>query len=179
MHLKEHYVKNALPHLQEKLGCKNRHAIPRLLKVVVNVGLGNVVRDDSTRNKTKESLEQITGQKPAITRARNSIAGFNIREGLIVGNKITLRGTRMYDFITKVIHVVLPRVRDFQGLAPSSLDTSGNLTIGFKENTIFPEIPPEQSSVPHGLEVTCVTSAKTREEAFELFKALQFPFKKE
>lgn len=176
MNLKEHYIKNVMPEFKKKFGYKNDLAIPRLIKIVVNVGLNAGIRDDKIKTYIEESLKKITGQQPIATQARHSIAGFNIRKGMIIGNKVTLRGANMYDFIEKIIHAVLPRVRDFQGLERKSLDNDGNLTIGLRENTIFPEITPE-GAASHGLEITCVTNARLKEEAFELFKLLKFPFK--
>ena len=179
MNLKEYYQKNVIPTLKEKFGYINIHAVPHITKVVVNVGLSKMsVKDKDYKTMVEESLKQITGQKPIPTTARVSIAGFGIREGLIIGEKVTLRGQKMYDFLAKVIHVALPRIRDFQGLNPKSLDKMGNLTLGFKEQTVFPETIQESTGVVHGLEMTIVTKAKNQQESFELFKLLKFPFQK-
>jgi large subunit ribosomal protein L5 len=177
MTLKEHYFKNVIPKMKKKFAYANDLAVPRLSKIIVNVGLGQALKDKGFKEVVEQNLKAITGQKPALTRAKHSIAGFGIREGLIVGAKVTLRGQRMYDFLGKVINIALPRVRDFSGLDPKSLDKGGNLTIGFKECVVFPEINPEDSTSVHGLELSIVTTAKTDKEAVELFKLLKFPLK--
>lgn len=179
MLLKEHYIKNIIPAMKKKFGYSNDLAVPRIKKIVVNVGLGKALKDDRYKETAARTLTAITGQKPLPTRARKSIAGFGIREGMVIGIKVTLRGRQMYDFLTKLIHISLPRVRDFQGLNPKSLDKNGNVTIGFKEHTVFPEITIEDAGIIHGLEVVIETNAKNDTEALELFKLLKFPFQKE
>lgn len=177
MSLKEHYFKNVIPEMKKQFGCKNNLAVPRLIKIVINVGLSKALKNKEFKETVEQNLKSITGQKAIITRAKRAISGFGIREGLIIGEKITLRGQKMYDFAHKIINVALPRIRDFQGLNYSSLDKKGNLTIGLKECTVFPEINQEEISAIHGLEITLVTNAKTKEEALMLFKLLKFPFK--
>lgn len=163
--------------MKKQLGYKNDLAVPRLIKIVINVGLSKSLKNKEFKETVEQNLKLITGQKSIITRAKRAISGFGIREGLIIGEKVTLRGQRMYDLTHKIINVALPRMRDFQGLNPKSLDKKGNLTIGLKECTVFPEINQEEISTIHGLEITLVTNAKTREEAVILFKLLKFPFK--
>lgn len=179
MLLKEYYNKTVIPAMKKKFGYSNDLAVPRVKKIVVNVGLGKALKDDRYKDTVARTLTAITGQKPVATRARKSIAGFGIREGMVIGIKATLRGKRMNDFLTKLIHISLPRVRDFQGLSPKSLDKNGNVTIGFKEHTVFPEITIEDAGIIHGLEVIIETNAKNDAEALEFFQLLKFPFKKE
>ena len=177
MTLKEHYLKIVIPDLKKVLRQTNTLAVPRLTKAVINVGLGKSSRDEKNKDVVEKTLKNITGQKPVYTRAKKSIAGFNIREGLIIGEKVTLRGKRMYDFLGKMINAALPRVRDFQGLDKDSIDSSGNFTIGFKEHVVFPEVSTEEISNIHGLEVTIITTARNKNEAYELLRLLKFPFK--
>ena len=178
MDIRQTYTTVVVPEMKKLFGYTNNHAVPRLSKVVVNIGLGKNAKDDKFKDNIEKTLADITGQKPIVTKARHSIAGFGIREGLIIGEKVTLRGKKMYDFFNKVIHIALPRVRDFQGINPDSLDREGNLTVGFKEWNVFPEINSEHMSALHGLEVTFVTTAKNKQEALSLFRLLAFPFKK-
>lgn len=157
------------------LGVRNPLALPRLAKVVVNVGMGRVIKDPATQQTVVSTLERVTGQKPVLTQARKSIASFKVREGMPIGAKVTLRGAMMDEFVDKLIHVTLPRVRDFRGLDPKAV-AGGTLTIGLKEHTVFPEIRSDEVERLHGLEVTLVTTAKTREAALVFFQALGFPF---
>ncbi|MBU0750435.1 50S ribosomal protein L5 [Patescibacteria group bacterium] len=162
--------------LAEEFGYTNVMAAPRILKIVVSSGVGKA--RDKNRNKVVEDrLAKITGQKPAERVARQSIASFKLREGEIVGYQSTLRGARMYDFLDKLIHIALPRTRDFRGLNISAVDGMGNLTIGIKEHTIFPEIADEELKDVFGLAVTVVTTAKTKKEAEAFFKHMGIPFK--
>lgn len=177
MNLKEKYQKKSVPELKKKFGFKSDLAAPRLIKAVVNVGLGTRY-DAAQKDIIKKHLALITGQKPADKKAKKSIASFKVRKGAAIGLAVTLRGKRMYDFLDKMVNVALPRMRDFRGLALKSVDKSGNLTVGFKEQTIFPEIIQETDRLNFGLEVTIVTNAKTRDQAIELFKLLGFPFAK-
>ncbi|MFA5087235.1 MAG: 50S ribosomal protein L5 [Candidatus Paceibacterota bacterium] len=182
--IKEKYKKKAMPGLKAKFGYKNVMAMPKILKVVVNTGFGKVMgpkTKDEQRKYTDyiiSNISQITGQKPVLTEARKSISSFKLREGSAVGAKVTLRGKRMYDFLEKLVNVVLPRSRDFRGISLSSVDLSGKLNLGIKEHIIFPEISPEKSVIILGLQINVVTSAKTREEGLELFRLLDFPIKK-
>lgn len=177
MALKEFYQKEVLPKLKEELGYKNIFATPRLVKVVVNSGINSQNRDQKLIDNVVETLKAITGQKPILTKARKSISGFKVRQGMIVGAKVTLRGQRMFDFLEKLINNTLPRLRDFRGLSKKNIDACGNLNLGFRESIAFPEVRLENIEKIHGLEVTVVTTAKNREEGFKLFKSLGFPFK--
>lgn len=179
MNLKQKYIKEVIPAMREKFGYKNDLAIPKIEKVVVNVGLSRAIteKDPKYIDLVKDSLNKITGQKPVETLARKSISGFKIRQGLIVGLMVTLRGNRMYDFLDKLINVALPRTRDFRGLSIKSVDKFGNLSIGIREHLVFPEIRPEDVQKVHGLEITITTTAKSQEKGLELFKLLGFPFR--
>lgn len=172
------YTTKVIPGLKETFGYTNAHQIPRLVKVSVNVGLGSGLKDPSYLETVSDSLEKITGQKPVKTRAKKSIAGFKIREGQVVGMKVTLRKARMMDFVLKLITFALPRVRDFRGLESKAVDAHGSLTIGFRENIAFPEVKSDEIEKIHGLEVTITTSAHNRDEGVALFTLLGFPFKK-
>jgi large subunit ribosomal protein L5 len=178
MNLKEHYQKNVVPQLMKDGGYTNVNAVPKIVKVVVHVGFGKISNEPKIKEIIEANLKRITGQKPVLTAAKKSISNFKVREGQIVGAKVTLRGARMYDFLTKLIHITLPRVRDFRGLPAKSLDHQGNLTIGFKEHIAFPEIRSDEVERLHGLEITIVSNAKKREMAEKLFKLASFPFSK-
>lgn len=173
--LSEYYQKSVMPVLQKELGITNPMALPRLWKVVVNVGMGRVLKDPAAQQTIESTLQRVTGQKPVLTKARKSIASFKIREGMVIGAMVTLRGHMMEEFVDKLIHITFPRVRDFRGIDPRSV-SAGTLTVGFHEHTVFPEIRSDEIEKLHGLEVTIVSSAKTREQALILFKALGFPF---
>lgn len=183
MRLKEKYEKKIIPEMIKKFGFKNKMAVPKIEKVVLNVGFGRLVSGKTKEEKEKiykeilESLSLISGQKPILTLAKKSISGFNIRKGEPVGAKVTLRKKRMYDFIERLIHIALPRSRDFKGIPEKSIDKKGNLNIGISEQIAFPEISPEKVKFIFGLQVTISTNAKKREEAIELFKLLGFPIK--
>lgn len=182
--IKKKYEKKAIPGLKEKFGYKNRMATPKILKVVINTGFGKAMGSKTKDEQRKytdyivSNISQIVGQKPVLTEARKSISSFKLREGSAVGAKATLRGKRMYDFLDKLVNVVLPRSRDFRGITLSSIDEKGKLNLGIKEHIIFPEISPEKSVIILGLQINVVTSAKAREEGLELFKLLDFPLKK-
>lgn len=177
MNLKEHYQQSVIPAMQAKFGYRNVMAVPRLIKVVVNVGISSSLKDQKATDVVKETLRSITGQQPVPRLARKSISNFKIRQGQVVGLSVTLRGRRMYDFIEKFVKLTLPRVRDFRGLPPTLLDGKGNLSIGFREASAFPEVKAGDLERQHGLEVTIVTSAKTREEGLELLRRMGFPFR--
>lgn len=183
--LKEKYIKKVIPAMQKNFGYKNRMATPRIEKVVLNSSFGKLASGKTNAEAQKigeaiaEDMGQIAGQKPVQTHARKSIATFKLRQGAPVGVKVTLRGQRMYDFLDRLVHVVFPRSRDFQGLQPSCIDNQGNLNIGIKEHLFFPEISPEKSRISFGLEVTVTTSAKTKEEGLALFLQLGFPIRRE
>lgn len=175
--LKERYISEVVPALRERFGYKNVNQVPRLEKIVVNMGVGEGAQDSKALDAAMEDLALITGQRPMITRARKSVANFRIREGMAIGCKVTLRGQRMYDFLDKLISVSLPRIRDFRGISPQAFDGRGNYSLGLREQLIFPEISYDKVSQIRGMDVTIVTSAKTDEEAFELLKALGMPFR--
>ena len=175
--LKERYINEVVPALRERFGYKNVNQVPRLVKVVVNMGVGEGAHDSKALDSAMEDLAMITGQRPMITRARKSVANFRIREGNPIGCKVTLRGQRMYEFLDKLINVSLPRIRDFRGVSPQSFDGRGNYSLGLREQLIFPEISYDKVSQIRGMDVTIVTTAKTDEEAFELLKALGMPFR--
>jgi len=175
--LKEKYQKEISPKLKSALGLKNFMAIPRVTKVVVNMGIGSVLKDKETVTKLKNDLMAITGQAPSARNARVSVASFSVRRGMLVGLKVTLRGDRMYSFLDKLFSIILPRLRDFRGVLLSSFDANGNYTLGFAEHTVFPEIDVTKSQ-PHGLEITIVTSAKEKEPAIKLLTELGMPFEK-
>lgn len=175
--LRDRYQKIAVPALLEAFQYKNKHEIPLVDRVVVNVGLSSGRKDDKYKETVQNTLQRITGQKPLLTRAKRSIASFNIRKGMVVGAKVTLRGKRMEDFLDKLISITLPRVRDFQGVSPENFGQSGTLTVGFREHTVFPEIRSDEVEHLHGLEVSIVTTAKTPKEGQVLLKQLGFPFR--
>lgn len=162
--------------LQERFNYSNVMEIPRLTKVVVNMGVGEAVADSKKPTRAAEDLGLITGQRPVVTRARNSIAGFKVREDMPIGAKVTLRGNRMYEFIDRLVTIALPRVRDFRGLNPKSFDGRGNFAMGLKEHIVFPEINYDKVDQIWGMDIIVCTSAKTDEEARELLRALNFPF---
>lgn len=176
--LKEKYQKEMIPLLQEKFAYKSVMEIPKFEKVVINIGLGEAVANTKVLDAAVEDLTLISGQKPVITRAKKSIATFKLREGMPIGAKVTLRGDRMYDFIDKLVNIVLPRVRDFRGVSPKAFDGRGNYSLGLKEQLIFPEIDYEKVDKVRGLEVVFVTTAKTDEEGRELLRLSGMPFSK-
>jgi large subunit ribosomal protein L5 len=177
MNLREKYLKQVIPAMKEKFGYKNDLAVPKLEKVIVNVGIGQGLKDIKFKENVEATLMRITGQKPVERKARKAISGFKIKKGQVVGLMVTLRKKRMYDFVDKLINIALPRTRDFRGLNPKSMDGHGNLTIGFKEHIAFPEIKADEVERLHGLEVVIVTSARDDERGLELLKLLGFPFK--
>jgi len=179
MTLEEKYKKEVVPKMKEKFGFKNDFSVPGIEKVVINVGIGSAVasKDEKARESIEKDITLITGQKPLVTLAKKAIAAFKTREGMPVGLKVTLRGKRMYDFVSRLINVVLPRTRDFRGLNSKSIDVDGNLSIGIKEHLIFPEISQEDIRRIFGLEITVVTHIKNKEQALELYKLIGFPVK--
>ena len=168
---------SVLQKLQKELGVKNVLALPKLQKVVVNAGLGRGLKDEKFLEAALRDLGLITGQKPRVTLAKKSIANFKTREGVAIGAMVTLRGKRMYDFISRLINIALPRTRDFRGISAKSLDKNNNLTIGIKEHIVFPEVSGEEVRNVFGFEVTVVIDAKNKEEAMALYKAMGFPIK--
>lgn len=175
---KEFYDKTVASALMKQLGVKNVMACPKVSKVSLNIGLGKVAKEASAFEVAENTLKRITGQKPVVTKARKAISNFKVRAGMPVGLTVVLRGRRAEEFLWKLIHVTLPRVRDFHGISAKSVDRSGNMAIGFKEHLVFPEIKSDEVDRIHGLEVVINTTAKTKEHGFALFKALGFPFQK-
>lgn len=176
MRLYERYTKEIAPALKKELGMTNVMAVPKMEKVTLNVGLSRGLKEASFIEAVENALRSITGQQPVKTKAKQSISNFKIRQGMVIGMKVTLRGAKMYDFVEKLVTVTLPRVRDFRGLSPKIIDNAGNLNIGIKENIAFPEIRADEVDKIHGLQVTITTTAKNREQGEALLKGLGFPF---
>ncbi|MEJ5365682.1 MAG: 50S ribosomal protein L5 [Desulfosoma sp.] len=176
--LRELYVKEVAPQLAEKFQYKSPMQIPRLQKIVLNMGLGEAIQNVKILETASDELAQISGQKPVITRARLSIAAFKLRKGMPIGCMVTLRGDRMYEFYDKLVNIALPRVRDFRGVSPKSFDGRGNYTLGVREHIIFPEIDYDKIDKIKGLNITIVTTAQTDDEARELLALLGMPFRK-
>lgn len=184
LRLAEKYKKEAVPAMKEKFGYKNVMAVPKIEKVVINTGFGRKVTAAGSDERKKINkaicgdLAIISGQAPVLTKAKKSIAGFKLREGMEIGAMVVLRKKRMYDFLERLINIVLPRARDFQGISDSAVDKQGNLNMPIKEHIIFPEISPEKTRFIFGFEISVVTSAKDKEQGLELLKLLGFPIKK-
>ncbi|MEW6662804.1 MAG: 50S ribosomal protein L5 [Bacillota bacterium] len=175
--LKEKYLAEVKPAMQSKFGYKNVMEIPRLEKVVVNMGVGEATQNPKALDAAVADMTAITGQKPVITRAKKSIAAFKLRQGVAIGAKVTLRGNRMYEFVDRLVNAALPRVRDFRGISPKGFDGRGNFTLGLREQLIFPEIDYDKIDKVRGMDIVFVTSAKTDEEARELLKLMGMPFR--
>lgn len=175
--LKDKYHNEILPKLKEQLGVKSTMAVPRLTKITLNMGLGEAVTDKKVLEVAMADLEKIAGQKPVVTKARKSIAGFKIREGWPIGCKVTLRKDRMYEFLDRLVTIAIPRVRDFRGLSPKSFDGQGNYSLGIQEQIVFPEIDYDKIDKIRGLDITIGTTAKNNEEGRALLKAFSFPLK--
>ena len=176
--LKEKFVKEVTPALMSKFNYKSVMEVPKLDKIVMNMGVGDAVANAKALDNAVEELSTITGQKPVVTRAKKSIAGFRLREGMPIGAKVTLRGERMYEFLDKLVSVSLPRVRDFRGISKKAFDGRGNYTLGIKEQLIFPEIDYDKVSKVRGMDIVIVTTAKTDEESRELLTQFGMPFQK-
>jgi len=177
--LKEQYLQSIISALSEELGIKNQMALPKLRKVILNVGIGGAKLNPKIAEAARETLKSITGQAPIVRKSRKAISGFKIRENEEVGLMVTLRGDKMYDFVQKLAHVTLPRLRDFRGLDQKSFDKAGNISLGFKEQIIFPEITTQKAESLHGLEITMVINSHSPEASQKLLEKLGFPFKKE
>ena len=177
--LLERYRKELIPALVSKFGYKNTAQAPRILKIVINMGLGEESKDEAVLKQAMDELALIVGQRPVITRARKAISNFKIRRGVPVGCKVTLRGNRMYEFIDRLINVALPRIRDFKGLPAASFDGRGGYTLGLNEQTIFPEIDIDKVKRVQGMDITITTSARSKEETRELLRLFGAPFSKE
>ena len=173
--MKQRFRDEVVPALRDELGLTNVMQVPRLDKIVVNMGIGDAVKDGRLLEAALEDLTIITGQKPVVTRARKSIAGFKLREGMAIGAKVTLRGNRMWEFYDRLVSLALPRIRDFRGMSPSSFDGHGNYTLGVTEQLIFPEIDYDKVAQVRGMDITIVTTATTDDEARSLLIALGFP----
>jgi large subunit ribosomal protein L5 len=177
--LKEKYETEILPALRESLGRTNRLSLPRLEKIVVNMGVGSAIQEKKHLEMAVDALTQITGQKPIITHARQSVAGFRLREGMPIGCKVTLRRGRMWEFLDRLVALALPRVRDFRGISRTAFDGSGNYSLGLSEQLVFPELNPDKFLRVQGMNITIVTACASDEEALELLTRLGLPFKRE
>ncbi|MEJ2502262.1 MAG: 50S ribosomal protein L5 [Gemmatimonadota bacterium] len=177
--LQKHYEDRISPRLMDQFGFDNPYRVPRLEKIVVNVGMGEAAKNPKVMDTVVDELAAITGQKPVVTRARKSISNFGLREGMPVGAKVTLRRERMYEFLDRLINVALPRVRDFRGIPTRSFDGRGNYTVGVREQVIFPEIDYDKVDEVHGMDIVLVTTTEKDDEALELLKAMGMPFRGE
>ncbi len=175
--MKQNYEENIVPQLMDAFKYKNRMQVPRIEKIVLNMGMGMAIQNAKLMDSAIEELSGITGQKPVITKARKAIAAFKIREGMSIGCMVTLRHERMYDFFNKLVNIALPRVRDFRGVSGKAFDGRGNYTLGIKEHTIFPEINYDAVDQTKGMNITIVTSAKSDEESKALLKMMGMPFR--
>jgi len=175
--LHKQYKEKIAPALKEEFGYKNVMQVPKILKVVLNVGYGKHVKDKNFIDNVEKTLAAISGQKPIHNKSKKSISNFKIREGMNIGASVTLRGDTMYDFLYKLVNLVFPRVRDFRGISPKGFDRQGNYTIGIKEQVAFPEVTAGMGDTVHGFEITVVTDAENKEEGFSLLKRIGFPFK--
>jgi large subunit ribosomal protein L5 len=177
--LMDRYNTEIVPKLSEKLGRKNRLSLPRLQKIVVNMGVGKALQDKNRMEQAAENLTQIAGQRSQVTKAKVAISAFRLREGNEIGCRVTLRGRRMYEFLDRMISMALPRIRDFRGINPKSFDGNGNYTLGLSEQMIFPEIDPDKVTFTQGMDVTLVTSTRNDDEARELLRLFGMPFREE
>jgi large subunit ribosomal protein L5 len=175
--LLERYQKEITGRLAERLGRKNRLSLPRLEKIVVNMGVGKALQDKNRMEQAAEQLTQITGQRAQITKAKMAVSGFRLREGNQIGCRVTLRGKRMYEFLDRLISIALPRIRDFRGVNPKSFDGHGNYTLGLSEQMVFPEIDPDKVTFTQGMDVTFVTTTNSDDEARELLRGFGMPFR--
>ncbi len=175
--LQTHYDENVRKALQEQYGYTNPHRIPRLQKITLNMGVGSAIGDKKVLDLAKDVMTDITGQKPVITLARKSIANFKLREGMPIGCMVTLRRHRMYEFLDRMVSIVLPRVRDFRGINRNAFDGRGNYTLGLTESLVFPELNPDKYTRPQGMNISFVTSARTNDEARTLLELFGMPFK--
>jgi large subunit ribosomal protein L5 len=175
--LQQRYSAEIIPQLKQKLGRENVHSLPKLQKIVVNMGVGKALQDKNRLEQSAEQLAQITGQKAQITYAKVAVSGFRLREGNAIGCRVTLRGTRMYEFLDRLITIALPRIRDFRGINPKSFDGRGNYSMGLTEQQVFPEIDPDKVTFVQGMDVTFVTSTINDDEARELLRGFGMPFR--
>src|SRR3989442_7519263 len=175
--LLDRYKKEILAKLAEKLGRANPHSLPKLQKIVVNMGVGKALQDKNRMEQAAEQLAQITGQKALITKAKKAVSGFRLRENNTIGCKVTLRGRRMYEFLDRLISIALPRIRDFRGVNPKSFDGHGNYSLGLAEQLVFPEIDPDKVTFTQGMDITFVTSTRNDDESCELLRLFGMPFR--
>jgi large subunit ribosomal protein L5 len=175
--LQQRYVKEISPALAQKFGHTNPHAIPKITKIVLNMGVGKALQDKNRMGEAAEQLGQIAGQRPQITRAKKSISNFRLREGYEIGCRVTLRGRRMYEFLDRFITLALPRIRDFRGVNPKSFDGNGNYNMGLSEQMVFPEIDPDKVNFTQGMDITICTTADSDDQARELLKLFGMPFR--
>jgi len=176
--LQEKYTNELAPALREELAITNVMDIPRLTKIVVNVGMGDAISNSKLLDSAVEEIAAITGQKPVVTRARKAVAGFRLREGMPIGCKVTLRGRVMYEFLDRLVSLALPRIRDFRGVSEKGFDGRGNYTLGLKEQLVFPEIDYEKTASVHGMDISFVNTARTNEQGMALMRQLGMPFRK-
>jgi large subunit ribosomal protein L5 len=177
--LHERYDKEIVPALTKKLGRENRLSLPKLTKIVINMGVGKALQDKERMKHAVEHLGLIAGQRPQITKSRMAVSGFRLREGNEIGCRVTLRGRRMYEFLDRLVNVALPRIRDFRGVNPKSFDGNGNYSMGLTEQLVFPEIDPDKVSFTQGMDITFVTTTKKDDEARELLRLFGMPFREE
>lgn len=175
--LQDVYTKTIVPELKKKFGRDNINSMPKLEKIVLNMGVGKALQDKNRMEQSAEQLALIAGQKPQITKARVAISNFRLRQGYEIGCRVTLRGKRMYEFLDRLINIALPRIRDFRGLNPKSFDGSGNYSMGVTEQLIFPEVDPDKTNFTQGMDITFVTSTRNDDEARELLRAFGMPFR--
>jgi len=175
--LLDRYQKEIVPQLKKKLGRENLLSLPRLQKIVVNMGVGKALQDKNRMEQAAEQLSQITGQKAQVRKAKKAVSGFRLREGNEIGCRVTLRGRRMYEFLDRLISVALPRIRDFRGVNPKSFDGHGNYSLGLSEQSVFPEVDPDKVTFVQGMDVTFVTSTNNDDEARELLRGFGMPFR--
>ncbi len=176
--LKDKYMKEVTPALTKEFSYTNTHQVPGITKVVINAGVGRAAADSKHLDAVVDTLRKISGQQPVITVAKQSIAGFKLREGNKIGASVTLRGERMYNFLDRLVAVTLPRIRDFRGISPEAFDPQGNYSLGIREQSIFPEIPFEDAGAGHSLQVNIITTAKTKAEGQKLLQLMGFPFRR-
>jgi large subunit ribosomal protein L5 len=175
--LQERYVKEVIPHLTEKLGTKNPHALPKLVKIVVSMGVGSAVTEKKHMEEALTAMQTITGQKPAPCKSKVAISNFKLREGLDIGCKVTLRGPRMWEFLDRLISIALPRVRDFRGVNPNAFDGNGNYSIGLTEQLVFPELNPDKYTRPQGMNIAFITTTDSNDASREMLRGLGMPFR--
>jgi large subunit ribosomal protein L5 len=175
--LRTFYREEIVPQMMERFGWTNKMAVPKFSKISVNIGVGEATEDKAALDGAIEQLRVVAGQQPVITRARKSVAGFHLRQGMPIGTKVTLRGARMYEFLDRLISVVLPRVRDFQGVSPNSFDGQGNYSLGVRDISVFPEVDPDSLKAAYGMDITIVTTANTDQEGMELLRLAGMPFR--